>query len=46
MNGGWVSFPVRVSGGVSDISSRLDVANLDWRRCHRLGKILLHAVCS
>jgi hypothetical protein len=46
MNGGWVSVPVRVSRGVSNISSGLDVANLDWRRCHRLGKILLHVVCS
>jgi len=46
MNGGWIFVPVRVSGGRSSICGRLDVANPDWRRCLRFGKILLHAVCS
>ena len=46
MNDGWLSFPVRVSGGFSSIDRRLDVANLDRRHHRRHGKIPLRAVRS
>ena len=44
MNDGWRSFPVRVSGGFSNINRRLDVANLDRRHRGRFRKIPLCAV--
>lgn len=46
MNDGWLSFPVRVSGGFSSIDRRLDVANFDRRHRRRYGKIPLCAVRS